>query len=108
MSLEHQQGATKTGDDTEEGGAGARLVARVHVFPRREILDPQGKALESALSRLGFSEVGEVRAGKSFDIELVAESAEQARRRLEEMCKRLLANTVIEEYSYELLDGASR
>jgi phosphoribosylformylglycinamidine synthase len=77
--------------------------ARVHVFPRPEILDPQGKAVSSALGRLGFEQVVDVRAGKSFDIEFAAVSEEEARSELDEMCRRLLANPVIEDYSFELL-----
>lgn len=91
------------GDDEAEAHVPGRMKARVHVFPRPEILDPQGKALGSALSRLGFDEVAEVRAGKSFDISLKVESRSEAERSLERMCRQLLANLVIEDYSYELL-----
>ncbi len=84
-----------------------RLTARVHVFPRREILDPQGKAIADTLARLGFGEVSEIRAGKAFDIELEAESEEAASRRLDEMCRRLLANPIIEDFTWQLV-GAAR
>jgi phosphoribosylformylglycinamidine synthase PurS subunit len=77
--------------------------ARVTVYPRREILDPQGKAIRDALSRVGFPGVDDVRAGKSFEISLSGEDAEAARRQLRDMCERLLANTVVEDYSVELL-----
>jgi phosphoribosylformylglycinamidine synthase PurS subunit len=77
--------------------------ARVTVYPRREILDPQGKAIRDALSRVGFPGVEDVRAGKSFEISLAGEDPEAVRRELRDMCERLLANTVVEDYSVELL-----
>jgi phosphoribosylformylglycinamidine synthase PurS subunit len=81
------------------------VKARVTVYPRREILDPQGKAIRDALSRVGFPGVDDVRAGKSFEISLTGEDAEAARRQLRDMCERLLANTVVEDYAVELLEG---
>jgi phosphoribosylformylglycinamidine synthase len=82
------------------------LKARVTVYPRREILDPQGKAIRRALAGIGFTEVEDVRAGKSFEITLGVADAGRAGELLEAMCKRLLANTVVEDYAIELLDGA--
>ena len=79
------------------------IEARVTVYPRREILDPQGKAIGDALSRLGFQGVVSVRAGKSFEIELNTTEVSVARRQLEDMCERLLANTVVEDYEIEIL-----
>ncbi len=79
------------------------IEARVTVYPRREILDPQGKAIGDALSRLGFQGVVSVRAGKSFEIELDTTEVSVARRQLEDMCERLLANTVVEDYEIEIL-----
>jgi phosphoribosylformylglycinamidine synthase len=79
--------------------------ARITVFPRKEILDPQGKAIRNALERSGFPEVREVRAGKSFDIDLGTEDTVAAGERLAEMCEKLLANTVVEEYEIEVLAG---
>ncbi len=74
------------------------MKAIVTVYPRREVLDPQGKAIGQALARIGFDEVREVRAGKSFEIELGGDDAERARERLARMCEKLLANTVVEDY----------
>jgi len=79
------------------------VKARVTVYPRREILDPQGKAIRDALSRVGFPGVDDVRAGKSFEISLESEDPETARRQLRDMCEKLLANTVVEDYAVELL-----
>ena len=81
------------------------MRARVTVYPRREILDPQGKAIRGALERVGFPEVREVRAGKSFEIDLGTEDAQSAGERLAAMCEKLLANTVVEEYRIVLLTG---
>lgn len=86
---------------------GQRFTAQVYVFPRPEILDPQGKAIGDALKRVGFEEVAAVRAGKSFEIELWSPGREQAASRLEEMCSKLLANPIIEDYSYELNESPS-
>jgi phosphoribosylformylglycinamidine synthase subunit PurS len=78
------------------------LKARVTVYPRREILDPQGKAIQGALARLGFSGVESVRAGKSFALELATADADAARATLREMCEKLLVNSVVEDYSIEI------
>lgn len=81
---------------------GTLFKARVHVFPRPQILDPQGKAIGEALARVGFSEVQAVRAGKTFDIELEARDAQAAENRLTEICEKLLANTIVEDFSFDL------
>jgi phosphoribosylformylglycinamidine synthase PurS subunit len=84
------------------------LTARVTVYPRREILDPQGKAIRDALTRIGFAGVAEVRAGKSFDIRLdPAAGGDRAgvEQQVREMCQKLLANTVVEDFTVEILDG---
>jgi phosphoribosylformylglycinamidine synthase subunit PurS len=79
------------------------VKARVTVYPRREILDPQGKAIQNALVRIGFADVEEVRAGKSFEIQLRADDPAAADRALRRMCEKLLANTVVEDYAVEIL-----
>lgn len=79
------------------------MKARVTVYPRREILDPQGKAIRDALSRVGFAGVDDVRAGKSFEIFLATEDPAEAESTLRQMCEKLLANTVVEDYAVELL-----
>ena len=81
------------------------MKARVTVYPRKEILDPQGKAIRGALERSGFAEVREVRAGKSFEIDFGVDDAQAAGEKLAAMCEKLLANTVVEEYRIELLGG---
>ena len=78
------------------------IRARVTVRLKDGVLDPQGKAIEGALHTLGFSSLGSVRQGKVFDIELDIADASLARKQLGEMCERLLANTVIEDYTIDL------
>jgi phosphoribosylformylglycinamidine synthase len=75
------------------------IKARVTVTLKNCVLDPQGKAIEHALAGLGFDDVGSVRQGKVFDIELDGADKAKAEADLKAMCDRLLANTVIENYS---------
>jgi len=79
------------------------LKARVTVYPRPEILDPQGKAIGEALGRLGFGQVRQVRAGKSFELTLAGVDVGDAEALLRQMSERLLANTVVEDFTVELL-----
>jgi phosphoribosylformylglycinamidine synthase PurS subunit len=74
------------------------VKATVTVMPKEGVLDPQGKAIGHALQNLGFSGIGEVRAGKVIELELAETDAERARMAAEEMARRLLANAVIESY----------
>jgi phosphoribosylformylglycinamidine synthase len=67
------------------------------------VLDPQGKAIENALMSLGFNGVNEVRQGKYIEVDLAERDEAQARAQVEKICKELLANTVIENYAYELV-----
>ena len=80
------------------------MKARVHVTLKKGVLDPQGKAIHHALGTLGFEGVEDVRQGKVIELELAETDAKKARAEVEEMCKKLLANTVIENYAVEL-DG---
>ncbi len=79
------------------------MKARVTITLKTGVLDPQGKAIEGALAALGFTGVDAVRQGKIIDIELGEPDAERARASLTEMCDKLLANTVIEDYAIELV-----
>jgi phosphoribosylformylglycinamidine synthase subunit PurS len=79
------------------------MKARVFVMPKDGVLDPQGKAIGHALGTLGFQGVGEVRQGKVIELEVRAASESEARAELEQMCKKLLANTVIESYRVEIV-----
>jgi len=81
------------------------MQARVYVTLKRGVLDPQGKAVARSLGSMGFDEVEDVRLGKFVELKLTDRSPEAAKARLEEMCKRLLANTVIEDYRIEIIGG---
>ena len=78
------------------------IKARVTVTLKNGVLDPQGKAIEGALAALGFSGVGSVRQGKVFDVELAGADKAKAEAELKAMCEKLLANTVIENYSVSI------
>ncbi len=78
------------------------MKAKVYISLKKGILDPQGKAVERALATLGFSGVEGVRIGKYLEVELKPQEAETASQSVKEMCEKLLANTVIETYRYEL------
>ena len=78
------------------------IKARVTVTLKNGVLDPQGKAIEGALGTLGFAGVGHVRQGKVFDIEIDSADKGKAEADLKAMCEKLLANTVIENYSIAL------
>ncbi|HXP31011.1 MAG TPA: phosphoribosylformylglycinamidine synthase subunit PurS [Stellaceae bacterium] len=79
------------------------MKARVHIMPKEGVLDPQGKAIGHALAALGFAGVGEVRQGKVIDLDLAETDPARARATVEEMCRKLLANTVIEGFRVEIM-----
>ena len=78
------------------------MKAAVYITLKPGILDPQGQATAATLARLGFSEVGGVRVGKYIELEIDTDDRAEAAARLEKMCERLLANTVIEDYRVEI------
>lgn len=75
------------------------IRARITVTLKNGVLDPQGKAIEGALGALGFEGVGSVRQGKVFDVQIESSERVKAEADLKAMCEKLLANTVIENYS---------
>ena len=79
----------------------ARVV--VDVMPKPEILDPQGKAVQGALPRLGFAGVSEVRQGKRFELELDGEATDERLAEVHRMAETLLSNPVIEDYAVRVL-----
>jgi phosphoribosylformylglycinamidine synthase len=81
---------------------------RVYITPKKGILDPQGVTIERALPALGFAGVSGVRVGKFIELSLDADglSAEQARAQVDEMCRKLLANPIIEDFTFEVDEGA--
>ena len=77
-------------------------LAKIRVTLRKSILDPQGKAVEHAIGSLGFRGVSNVRMGKYIELSIESGSAEDARRVTEEVCRKLLANPVMEDYHVEV------
>ncbi len=79
------------------------IKARVTVTLKNGVLDPQGKAIKGGLGALGFEGVESVRQGKVFDLSVAGDDAKAAEKSISNMCEKLLANTVIENYSVEIL-----
>lgn len=78
------------------------MEARIVIAPKPGVLDPQGKAIETALARMGFTGVSAVRQGKSITLTLDEDDRARAAERIDAMCARLLANPVIETWSVEI------
>jgi len=78
------------------------MRVKIFISFKDGVLDPQGKAVERSLHTLGYGEVRDVRMGKYLEIELEAASRETAETRVREMCDKLLANPVIEDYKFEI------
>jgi len=80
------------------------MKAHVWVMPKRTVLDPQGQAIQHALSSLGFNNVREVRQGKFFVLDLDLTTREAAETLIERLSREVLTNPVIEEFRYEIVD----
>jgi phosphoribosylformylglycinamidine synthase len=80
------------------------MLAKVYITPKKAILDPQGKAIANSLHALDYAEVSDVRMGKYLEVRLKGLSRAQAEQRVEEMCRRLLANLVIEDFRFEITE----
>lgn len=78
------------------------MKARIHITLKSGVLDPQGKAVRNSLGALGFDGVEKVRQGKYMEIDLQETDEVKARSAIEAMCEKLLANTVIEDYSIDI------
>ena len=78
------------------------MKAKIHVTLKQGIHDPQGKAIEHALDSLGFKHAGNVRVGKYMELDVNETDRAKAEVQVKQMCEKLLANTVIEDYRYEL------
>ena len=79
------------------------MLAQIHVTLKEGVLDPQGKTVHHALNDLGYNEVLDVHIGKYLEIKLDSLSEQEAEIRVQEMCERLLANTVIESFRFKLV-----
>ena len=78
------------------------MKAKIIITPKKAVLDPQGKTVQSALAHMGYSGVGSVHVGKYLEIELSGGDAESARKQIDEACHKILSNPVIEDYSFEI------
>lgn len=79
-----------------------KFIAEIDVMPHKALLDPQGKAVGSSMPRLGLSAIAQVRIGKHIQLELEASAENEAREMVENACKNLLANPIMEGYSYSI------
>ena len=78
------------------------MKAKIHITLKTGVLDPQGKAIQSSLGALGFSGIENVRQGKFIELDISEDDRAKAHERLTQMCEKLLANTVIENYAIDL------
>ena len=79
-----------------------KFQAEIDVMPKKEILDPQGKAVTGSMKNLGLAEIQNVRIGKHISLEIEAGSAEAAHSKVDQACKNLLANLIMESYSFNV------
>ena len=84
------------------------MIARVIVTPKPVVNDPQGLTVKQGLATLGFREVSDVRVGKYIEVNLEGMTEHEAKQRVEEMCRQLLANHVIEDFRFELVRDGKR
>lgn len=82
-----------------------KFKAEIDVMPKKELLDPQGKAVSSSMKNLGLPEVDNVRIGKHISLEVEADSEATAKEKVEKACKDLLANQIMESFEYELTEA---
>jgi phosphoribosylformylglycinamidine synthase PurS subunit len=80
-----------------------KFTAEIDIMPRPELLDPQGKATLLGLEHLGLEHVGDVRIGKHIRLELEAENEQAAQDKVDQACRKLLANLIMESYSFRLV-----
>jgi phosphoribosylformylglycinamidine synthase PurS subunit len=79
-----------------------KFQAEIDVMPKKEILDPQGKAVTGSMKNLGLAEIQNIRIGKHISLEIEADNAETAYAKVEQACKSLLANLIMESYSFKI------
>jgi phosphoribosylformylglycinamidine synthase len=79
-----------------------KFKAEIDVMPLKELLDPQGKAVGAGMKNLGLTEIHDVRIGKHISLEFEAATKEAATEKVEQACKKLLANQIMESYKFEV------
>jgi len=80
-----------------------KIQAEINVMPKKEILDPQGKAVSSSMKNLGLTTIQNVRIGKHISLEITAESEADAKELVDQACKNLLANLIMESYEFTIV-----
>ena len=78
------------------------MLAKIYITLKKDVLDPQGSVIANSLKSLGFNNIEDVRQGKYIEIKLDSENEESANKKINEMCEKLLANLVIEDYKVEI------
>ena len=78
------------------------MLAKIYITLKKDVLDPQGSVIANSLKSLGFNNIEDVRQGKFIEIKLASENKEAANKQINEMCEKLLANLVIEDYTVEI------
>jgi len=78
------------------------LKAKIIITPKKAVVDPQGKTVQSALAHMGYQGVGAVHVGKYLEIELAGSDADSARKQIDDACHKILSNPVIEDYRFEI------
>jgi phosphoribosylformylglycinamidine synthase len=78
------------------------LKAKIIITPKKAVVDPQGKTVQSALAHMGYKEIGAVHVGKYLEIELAGADKETARKQIDDACHKILSNPVIEDYRFEI------
>ncbi len=82
-----------------------KFKAEINVMPHKALLDPQGKAVSSSMKNVGLPEIENVRIGKHISLEIEAGNKEDAKKKVDEACKKLLANQIMEYYEFDLVEG---
>ena len=78
------------------------MLAKIYITLKKDVLDPQGSVIANSLKSLGFNNIEDVRQGKFIEVKLNTENKERANKQINEMCEKLLANLVIEDYKVEI------
>jgi phosphoribosylformylglycinamidine synthase len=78
------------------------MKAKIIITPKKAVLDPQGKTVQSALAHMGYTEVGDVHVGKYIEIELTGADKSNAQKQINDACHKILSNPVIEDYRFEI------
>jgi phosphoribosylformylglycinamidine synthase len=83
-----------------------KFKAHINIMPLKELLDPQGKAVTSSMTNLGLPEIENVRIGKHIHMDITADSADAASAKVDEACRKLLANQIMESYDFTVVEIA--